>query len=353
MLEKLPPVAEQEVVGQLKNVHRYRRHAMKLQQKIDRSTESFIRVNATEWSIDMPERERDAINKEVKKIVEAARAGTYENPNIVKLVLNSDLARSHADAMRDEAEKEMEAVAKRLRVFDWVSKQKGAGALGLATIIAETGDLAGYSAPCKVWKRLGFAPYQGLAGSSWKRESWRPRALTKEEWIANPFSGQRYALIHQIATWLVNTQVTGAEKSGTDYGEAKGPYGKIYVARRQKTAAEHADWSKGHARNDALRITMKAFLKDLWNEWNNRSADQACDELQTTAVGGGAADQAKGDLQSKAVRRATSSKKSADQDHGDLQSTVVGGGAADQKIDELQTRVVRRATSSKRTTKAK
>jgi hypothetical protein len=34
--------------------------------------------------------------------------------------------------------------------------------------------------------------------------------------------------------------------------------------RRAHTAVSHPDWTKLHARKDALRITMKAFLKDLW-----------------------------------------------------------------------------------------
>src|SRR5262249_25978103 len=115
--------------------------------------------------------------------------------------------------------------------------------------------------------RLGYAPYEGLAGSTWKRETWRTRALTKEEWMDHPFNGQRYAFMHQISVWLVNAQCESAEKSGTEFGRPKGPFGKIYVQRRQYTRAKR-EWTKQHERMDALRFTMKEFLKQLYLEWN-------------------------------------------------------------------------------------
>ena len=179
-----------------------------------------------------------------------------------------DAARKPADEKRAAAEKAMEKAAKDLPVFPFVESIRGAGALGLATIIAETGDLSNYAYPAKVWKRLGYAPYDGHAGSTWKREKWRPRALTKDEWITNPFSGERYALMAQIATWLVNSQWIGAAKSKSGEGEPNGPYGAIYATRRARTKETHPDWTDGHRRNDALRVTMKKFLLDLWSEWD-------------------------------------------------------------------------------------
>jgi hypothetical protein len=166
----------------------------------------------------------------------------------------------------------MEKLTDQLPVAEWIKGVRGAGQLGLATIVAEAGDLANYPNPAKLWKRLGFAPYDGHAGSSWKRQTWRPRTLTAEEWIANPFSGERYALMHQIAVWLVNAQWIGKAKTESGEGEPNGPYGEIYSARRKHTMQTHPDWSDGHRRMDALRVTMKAFLKDLHVEWREPRA---------------------------------------------------------------------------------
>ena len=41
-------------------------------------------------------------------------------------------------------------------------------------------------------------------------------------------------------------------------------YRSIYDARRAHTAVTHPDWTDGHSHNDALRVTSKAILKDLW-----------------------------------------------------------------------------------------
>jgi hypothetical protein len=256
-------------IEQIRSHHRRRRFAMKIQQKLDRALESFIRINGTEWRPDMSEAEREKLNKEVRALIKKIRAG--EPSDFSDVIATSDQARAPADQMRDISEKAMADLAKELPVFPFVEGIRGAGELGLATIVAETGDLSNYPNPAKVWKRLGYAPYDGFAGSTWKRQTWRPRTLTKEEWIANPFSGERYALMHQIAEWLVNAQWIGKAKSASGEGEPNGPYGQIYANRRAHTLTTHPDWSLGHRRNDALRVTMKAFLKDLHSEWHARA----------------------------------------------------------------------------------
>jgi len=266
---KAPDKTQAETIEDIRGLHRQRRYAMKVQQKIDRALEAFVRNNATTWAFDMPEEEREKINREVKAMIVEARKG-HGLPLIVEMVRNTDKGREPFDVVREAAEKNMETRAARLPVMSWVETVKGAAALGLATIIAEAGDLANYPNPQKLWSRLGYAPYDGAAGSTWKRERWRSRALTADEWIAHPFSGQRYALMHQISIWLVNAQWIGAEKSETGEGAPAGYYGFVYSERRKHTAITHPDWTKQHSRMDALRVTMKAFLRDLWCTWNDR-----------------------------------------------------------------------------------
>jgi hypothetical protein len=255
----------------LKRQHRVRRYAMKTQQKLDRALESYVRVNETNWKPELSEKEREEFNREVKKIITEARKGKGD-PLIVLLVKNTDEGRKRFDSMRDDAELVMEKVAERLPVVPWVVSVRGAGLLGLATIVAECGDLSDYSGPAKVWKRLGYAPYDGHAGSTWKRDTWRPRTLSAEEWIENPFNCEKYALIHQISVWLVNCQLIGAKKTKSGKAEPRGPYGKIYLDRRANTAITHPDWTDKHSYMDGVRIAMKAFLKDLWVEWRKTEA---------------------------------------------------------------------------------
>lgn len=254
-----------ETVAEIRAAHRQRRFAMKIQQKLDRALESFVRRNATDWHPDLPEAERTKINNKVKEMIKATRAG--KSDLMVEVIATSDRARAPADELRNTNEKRMEKLAETLPVYAWTEGIRGIGALGLATIVAECGDLSNYPNVAKVWKRLGYAPYDGLAGSTWKRQTWRPRALTAEEWIANPFSGERYALTAQIALWLRNAQWIGKAKSEDGVGKPSGAYGEAYAARRARTAVTHPDWSDGHADKDALRVMFKKFLLDLWVAW--------------------------------------------------------------------------------------
>ena len=258
-----------DTIALIRGLHRQRRFAMKVQQKLDRSLESFLRINATSWNPNAEEADREKANREVKELIKRLRAG--EPHEFATAVNTCDRAREPADEMRTVNEKAMEKAAKELPIYPWIDSIHGAGALGLATIVAEAGDLSNYENPSKLWKRLGFAPFDGHAGSTWKRPTWRPRTLTAEEWIENPFSGERYALMAQIVTWLVNAQWIGAKKSETGEGKPNGRYGKIYAARRALTKKTHEDWTDGHRRKDALRITMKTFLAELWSEWNDSS----------------------------------------------------------------------------------
>ena len=136
--------------------------------------------------------------------------------------------------------------------------------------------------------------------------------------------------MHQIAVWLVNAQWIGAAKTEDGEGRPNGPYGEVYAARRARTMETHSDWTPGHRRMDALRITMKSFLLDLWLVWNGKEAktsksvstDHNADDTQRRIVGR-AAGQSVHDAQSRIARR-TSSKKTTDHNKGDAQYRTVG-----------------------------
>lgn len=258
----------------IKFEHRKRRFAMKTQQKMDRSLESFIRINCTDWSPDLDAKAAEKENKKVSRIIKAA-LGALESgedeivTGIRPLVEMNEKARAPSDDLRKHAEKRMEKAAKSLPVYVWAKGVRGFGEVGLATILAETGDLSKYANPAKVWKRLGFAPYQGAAGSTWKRATWRERALTADEWTENPFNGERYALMFMIAESLFKAQWIGKGKTEDGQGKPNGRYGEVYAARRAHTAVTHPEWTPQHAQRDALRVMMKRLLADLWQEWNH------------------------------------------------------------------------------------
>jgi hypothetical protein len=169
-------ITASEICNTIRAHHRQRRFAMKMQQKIDRALESYVRINFTEWTPDEDEKKRSVANAKVEALIKAARKGEGDD-SLIHFVTLADGSRAPWDKVRKEQEAAMAALAKQLPIYTWIKEQRGVGEGGLANIIAETGDLSNYANVAKVWRRLGFAPYDGYAGSTWKRPSWRPRAL--------------------------------------------------------------------------------------------------------------------------------------------------------------------------------
>src|SRR5262245_20462649 len=89
--------------------HRERRFAMKLQQKVDRSLESFVRRNATDWNPNADEAEREKANREVREIIKRIRSGAAHE--LADAVRTADAARAPADNLRAVHEKAMERAA--------------------------------------------------------------------------------------------------------------------------------------------------------------------------------------------------------------------------------------------------
>jgi len=222
------------------------------------------------------EEERMQVAARAAKIVGAAFAGkaqNAENKEVAEL-LSADLsvviaALAPLEARRGEIEKAMEKLARQLPAYSFVRSVRGFGDKAFAVLVGEAGDLSLYPKIGKLWKRLGLAPYESKAYSTWRNEKRRNAPpLSAEEWVAAGYSPRRRAEIHScIGDPMSKHQLTSAEKSGTKYGHPKGVYGEIYVKRRQETDISHPDWSKDHSRNDALRIMTKAVVADLWSQW--------------------------------------------------------------------------------------
>ncbi len=257
----------EDVIAELRAHHRFRRFAMAGQMRNDRSLEAFVRGQLG-FDAGQSEAERKRLSDAARKEIEKARSGEDTLLAIIQATAASDQSRLPYDNLRSERERAMRALAKQLPVWPWVESVKGFGDLGLATIVAEAAAvraplaLSNYPKPDSLWSRLGYAPYRGHAGSTWKRPSWCDgEKLTSQEWIEHPFAGHRYALIHQVGLWLVN----GQAKDG-------GRYRDKYLERRARTAAAHPEWTKMHSHMDGIRIATKQLLCDLWWAWKRALA---------------------------------------------------------------------------------
>lgn len=219
------------------------------------------------WRADEEDGDREKMNARAARIVAAAFAGKDQKPEDMEAfgILAFDLsviaaAIQPCTKARHEIELEMKRVARKLPVYPWAKSVHGLGELGLAVIIAEVGDLSGYPKKGHLWKRLGLAPFEGQAYSTWRMKG----GLDAQDWTEAGYSPRRRAEIYAVIS----------EPLFRAQSVAQGPYRAIYDGRREATATTHPDWTKAHSHMDALRKMTKILLRDLWQEWNRREAER-------------------------------------------------------------------------------
>lgn len=259
-------IDETDPYALLKGLQRNRRFCIRSQQYFNRSTESYIASNLA-YSNDLEERDRKAIFKfaamiRMKVETNETVAGVEIDEFSRRVILQSQASRSHWDAERQAIEKEMKRVAESLPVSAWVKAQKGFSLLGLAVLVGETGDLANYSGPAKVWKRLGLACLDGV------RQGSIPPNLTgnarSEAWASRGYSPLRRAEVFAFIDDVMLRAQWRGEKDEVP-AHAIGPYGEVYAERKAWNLAR--DLKPGHAERDARRFMAKRFIRDMWVAW--------------------------------------------------------------------------------------
>lgn len=272
-----------DVLGELQV---QRRGDIRAVNRLNNAIHAYVR-RAMGWSLALPEAERDKINKRAERFVRQIMADGSTPPDEEERLFDAVAPRidvfrqamAPLIADRVQIEREMRKMARGLSVWSGFGAEvKGFGELGLAVVVGECGDLAKYSGPYKVYKRLGLAPYDGHSGKAWRIPKWRPRELTADEWINLGYSPQRRAEIHGVVSVpLLRAQTVAARRAGGGQStcdaqeRVAAPYRLIYDNRRSHTAATHPDWTKAHSYNDALRIMTKALILHLWCAWSGRA----------------------------------------------------------------------------------
>jgi hypothetical protein len=286
------------IVSQIRRAYRRSLFARKKKSSLDRSLEAFVRVEFCGFSTLDEEKTREEASKKALAMIRACRDDIkgkvrvakkksrvhpaliipdleesqetldHEHQILREIVRANDMSREPWDVIIKDAEAEMTRLVADLPGFKFQEATRGFGAIGFAQIVGEAGNLSAYKTPSRLWKRLGYAPYGGLAMSTWLRPKWRPRPLEKEEWIENPFKPERYAIMAQIGLYVWMSQWIGKNKTEDGVGKPNGPYGEVYQHRREHTATVHPDWTDGHAHLDALRYVMKRLLLHVYRAWH-------------------------------------------------------------------------------------
>jgi hypothetical protein len=268
----LSPLAP--IVAGIRRKHRERVFHMEQRKRADLALLAHLRM-VLGWSKALPAAERERIKARAQALVEMGEreargkpAGTDADYAEWKATILATIAsRAPHDALEAEAKKQMEALAKQLPVWPWVESVRGFGAVSLAVIVAEAGDLSHYDNPARLWKRMGLAVMDGV------RQGGLSKTASKAAWIAHGYNRQRRALVFVIGDSLVK-------------GNADGPYRALYLARKElerqkaeaagltvapaaKIPAKRASefMSEGHVHRRAQRVMEKRLLRDLWSEW--------------------------------------------------------------------------------------
>lgn len=145
-------------------------------------------------------------------------------------------------------EKTLQKLAKQLPVWSWVEGVNGFGALGLAQIVAETGDLNNYANPAKLWKRLGLAVINGKS----------QRRVAGAEALEQGYSPMRRSMMFVLGDSLLKKQ---------SY------YRELYLSRKVYEENKLTEEDGGYKmiwHRRAQRYTEKRLLKHLWQHWRKQ-----------------------------------------------------------------------------------
>lgn len=243
---------------------RERVFAITQQSRADRACEAYIASALGYRGSETPEEERTKFFKQAAKLRAAIEKGGDggEHAALASIIVASAAGRKGFDQLRDTAEREMTRLAASLQVAPWVDTVPGFGLRGLSVIIGEAGDLAEYSGPAKLWKRLGLAPFNGRAASTWRRSG----GLSDEEWKEVGFKPSRLGQIYGVVTAPL---FFAKSKSvyGLVYAEAKARYDQRVIETADLPAKDKDKWTPKRADMAARRYMTKRLLRDLWRAW--------------------------------------------------------------------------------------
>ena len=182
-------------------------------------------------------------------------------------------ARAHILKHVRSLDKQLENNAKELPGYtELVLTTSGFGALGLAQIIGEAGDLRNYSMHSKLWKRMGLHVFDGRA--CWTK---RP-GMSAEQWTAAKYNPRRRSVMYTITNLGLMTKKNRYrdyrdERLKLERVKAKDECKMIVPAKKIPKGREDEFRSAGHILNRANRAAGKKLLRDLWKIWRREAMD--------------------------------------------------------------------------------
>lgn len=183
------------------------------------------------------------------------------HPTIARLVAAAEVLKR----LEHDAEVDLKWHMRHHPLFRWVRSAKGVGEKQAARLLGAIGDPYINSAKgcprtvSALWAYAGLhVVTDGDVGVSPKLRRGQP---------ANWSSKARFRALLVAEQCVLMRSVNCRDTDGTTVHAARcrcSPYRLVYEQRRKHTAVTHPEWTDAHSHNDALRVTAKAVLRDLW-----------------------------------------------------------------------------------------
>ena len=270
-----------KICEEIQTICRNRNCNLKSRIMLENRLLTSLAVSAFDYSSGLKEEDRQTRLDQARALMKQIEDGEIES-DFQGLVLSSREAINGFDAMVEMIDKELIKLAKQLPVAKWVQRpqQAGFGVKSLGVVIGETGDLANYNAPGKLWKRMGLAPFefkgQRYAGSSFRQG--RVRGLSNEQWTELGYAPQRRAVMYVIGENLIKLNHDAYRRrydeakekalKRPDWSECQTCEGWGDVKGRKCSMCKGSGKYKMHAHKHAMLLATKLLLKNLWMEWN-------------------------------------------------------------------------------------
>lgn len=238
---RVPTIPVPDLIDEIRQRYRVRRFFMKQRIALENRLAALIRI-ALGWTLELPERERKRIEKKAAKLIKDGGGELFTRVVAVTKLATKPITKDENALIR-----ELEKLAVQLPVWNsFGTKVRGFGALSLANIVGEAGNLSNYPDKSKLWKRMGVGLVDG------KRQGAPGPNATKEDWIKHGYTPRRRSAMWNIGNSLVK-------------GNQDGDYRMAYLAR--KRVKLECGYTRKHADLDAQRYMEKRFLRDLLRAW--------------------------------------------------------------------------------------
>ena len=257
--------SEESTFHALDDLYRHKRFLLNTRQAVTLPAyalaRSMLRVGKIENA-----KERAAACKVAKDIVDSILDNEkYDGEQAIRDIISSRIepigipaqVASIQSKIKD-IEKVMVSIVEKMPIAEWAKTVRGFGMVNLTGIIANAGDIGGYSSFSALHNRFGLA----------RPDSYK--TITKSGKTANAVPRERRALMFVVGDCLIKNNFHPKPKDAPEeYERVPCEYRAEYVEAKVKYREAHPDFTDMHVHRMAQRKMEKLFMKNLYRAWRD------------------------------------------------------------------------------------